>query len=137
MAVEVRAQVLGEKRIVLRACPRVTDVLLVIAFGSFQSNEGSREFHLGILPAQADGILDQSISVNACGGIGFARSEPLFVRFGEKAEVELRESRGTPGIGMIRLLSQPRDELFCRLWILAGVNCGAPEGFHSHQHRSA
>src|SRR5271169_3742618 len=123
--VEVRGQVLREKRIVLCSCHRFLDVIAVSAVGARQGDQRSREFHFWIRPAQTDCLSYPAISVETGRGVGLAFAYPLLVSLGQVADVEPCEGvRASGGIRVRRARLKSRDQLLRRLRVLASVDCG-------------
>ena len=88
LPVEVGGQILSEKRIILRSVYRLPRMLAMITFPPIEGDQSSREFHLWILAAQAEGLLYPGISAKPSRGIWFALANPLLVGLGQIADIE-------------------------------------------------
>src|SRR5438876_590652 len=107
--------------------------LPAIAFRPPESDERSREFHLWILPPQADGLLDPGISVKPTRWIGFAFGDPLLVGLGKIADIKPRQRLRVAGyIGIGRTRVKSGQQLFGHVWLLASVERGSSKGLHSY-----
>src|SRR5258708_38247237 len=77
LTVEVRGQVLSEKRIVFCPRHRFLDMIIVIALRADESDESCGEFHFRIRPSQANGFPYPAMSVQGSRRVRLALAQPL------------------------------------------------------------
>ena len=75
--------------------------------GSGKSDERGGKFHLGIVAAKLDGLLDESVAVDALEQDSANRAKPLLVGLCEITDVEIVESGWRTGLHRLRAGRKP------------------------------
>src|SRR5215470_15729180 len=110
-------------------------------FVAVESGQGGSELHLGVLAAEADGFLNEGITIGAGGRIlpvvvsphgHSGRTSPgdLLVAGNEIAVVELGERVGGVCLGA---LLQVSEQVFRSACVTLGVDGGAAKSFHADE----
>ena len=130
--VEVRGQVLSEKRISVCTRHRFINMIVAIALRAAESDESSGEFYLRIRSSQADGLPYPAVSVKAARWVRLSFAQPLFISLGQVPGVKPRRSSGATGIGnwwparkagsaILSLLEDPGER---KSWLAEGFPFG-------------
>src|SRR3984885_1808269 len=130
---EVARQIAGKQRIGLCAGYGFLDVIAMFCSGAGKRDQRGRKFHLGIIAADSECLLDPRVAIEARGRIAVF-DEKLAVGFGEITSVEAREAVGVSGgIGVIRTDNELREQFFRGARIISSVQGCAAQRFHVHE----
>ena len=127
---EMAGEILCEERIGFRAGHCFLHVVAMFVSRPGKGEQGGRKFHLRIIAAKLDGLLDEGVAVDAMSRISRVVAEPLLVGLGEIAHVKIVESGRRIGLQGLGACGQSGEELLCGGRIFASVEGGAAKGLH-------
>src|ERR1700736_457699 len=97
LAREMAGEISREERIGFRAGDGFLHMVAMFRSGTGKGEESGGKLHLGIIAAELNGLLYESVAVDSGGWILGIFAEPLFVGFREIARIKIVESRRRAG----------------------------------------